>query len=129
MSKMFPLQTSRDAKAGPVSIPWSVAEVAYGEYAKRYGRGQSLEHLAKRGGFSWCEMDEFHPGWREEVSEIASLRRQLAAVRAALREEIAAGLERRAKTEAADKGPVRDLSRYAAGVLRHAAALIREGRE
>lgn len=72
--KMFPLQTDRRATPGPVSIPWSVAEIAYGEYASRYGRGQSLERLAERGGFSWGEMDTFHPKWREEVSELVALR-------------------------------------------------------
>jgi hypothetical protein len=37
-------------------IPWSAAEIAYAEYALRYGRQQSLERLAERGGFG---RDEF----------------------------------------------------------------------
>ncbi|AMV25489.1 hypothetical protein VT84_13910 [Gemmata sp. SH-PL17] len=76
--RMFPLQTSRTAPAGPRQIPWSVAEVAYGEYTRLYGSSQSLERLAERGGFGWCEMDSLHPKWREEVNEINSLREQVA---------------------------------------------------
>lgn len=74
--KMFPLQTSRKKEIipGPLQIPWSVAEKAYGAYAREYGRGQSLERLAERGGFGWCEMDALYPQWREEISEIAALR-------------------------------------------------------
>jgi len=74
MSKLFPLQTQRGALPGPVQIPWSVAEIAYGKYVSLYGKGQSLERLAERGGFGWAEMDELNPGWREQVSEIANLR-------------------------------------------------------
>jgi hypothetical protein len=76
-TRMFPLQTSRHAPPGPVRIPWSVAEKAYGAYAREYGRGQSLERLAERGGFGWCEMDQLHPGWRDEVSEICRLTAEL----------------------------------------------------
>lgn len=76
--KMFPLQVSRSkgVAPGPLQIPWSVAEVAYGAYARLYGRGQTLERLAERGGFGWCEMDQLHPKWREEVSEIQKLRKE-----------------------------------------------------
>lgn len=84
-SRMFPLQTSRHAPPGPVQIPWSVAEKAYGAYAREYGRSQSLERLAERGGFGWCEMDTLYPNWREEVSEIAKLKAELGQLRAACR--------------------------------------------
>jgi hypothetical protein len=77
---MFPLQTSRHAPPGPTSIPWSVAEKAYGAYAREYGKGQSLERLAERGGFGWCEMDTLYPPWRDEVSEIIRLRDVLAKI-------------------------------------------------
>jgi hypothetical protein len=71
----FPLQRRRVRGADgreqwgpePTSIPWPVAEVAYREYARRYGTYQSLERLAERGGFGISEMDDFHPGWRKEV--------------------------------------------------------------
>ncbi len=74
--RMFPLQISRnkDVQPGPLSIPWSVAEKAYGAYAREYGRDQSMERMAERGGFGWCEMDTLYPQWRAEVDEIADLR-------------------------------------------------------
>ncbi|WNG57385.1 hypothetical protein F0U59_23425 [Archangium gephyra] len=66
----FPLQADRVAKPGPVSIPWPVAERAWAAYSARYGRDQSVERLAQRGGFSWGEMDELFPGWREVTDEV-----------------------------------------------------------
>ena len=81
----FPLQPARRGYPGataPLSIPWSVAERAYGAYASMYGRGQSLERLAERGGFGVEEMDQLYPPWREEVSEIAALRAAVAMLRA-----------------------------------------------
>ena len=47
--RVFPLQKSED-------LPWEVAEEAYLEYSKRYGDQQSLERLAKRGGFGGSEI-------------------------------------------------------------------------
>lgn len=71
------------ARAFPIqrygTIPWSVAQVAYAEYARQFGTSQSLERLAERGGFGVGEMDMFHPKWREEVHEIGKLRAALAA--------------------------------------------------
>lgn len=52
----------------PLSIPWSVAELAYADYAARYGYDQSLERLAERGGFDPREMDQHLPGWRDVVN-------------------------------------------------------------
>lgn len=75
--KMFPLQTQRDCQPGPRQIPWSVAEIAYGEYSRLYGSSQTLERLAERGGFRWGEMDSLFPGWREKVDEINILRKAL----------------------------------------------------
>lgn len=82
--RRFPLQADRPDRAapGPFEIPWSVAEIAYGAYAAKYGRSQSLERLAERGGFGWSEMDRFHPAWRTEVVEIDRLRALLADCRA-----------------------------------------------
>lgn len=81
--RMFPLQAEhqKGAKPGPLSIPWSIAEAAYGAYAAKYGRQQSLERLAERGGFAWSEMDQLHPGWRTEVAEIDRLRALLVEIR------------------------------------------------
>jgi hypothetical protein len=81
--RMFQLQPANRGyprAAAPLSVPWSVADKAYGVYASRYGRSQSLERLAERGGFAVEEMDEFYPPWREEVDEIAALRAALALV-------------------------------------------------
>ena len=38
------------------TIPWWLAEIAYAEYAKRYGKRQTLERLGKRGGFGREEL-------------------------------------------------------------------------
>ncbi len=57
----FPIHSSN------VTIPWSVAEQAFLGYEKKYGKGQSLKVIAKRGGFGVEEMDEFHPEWREHI--------------------------------------------------------------
>lgn len=82
--RRFPLQTSRDksVKAGPLSIPWCIAEIAYAEYARRYGKSQSLERLAERGGFGWCEMDMLYPEWRERVDVVNRTQAELDAIRA-----------------------------------------------
>jgi hypothetical protein len=44
MEKRFPIQ-----RAG--TVPWKDAEEAYKTYAKLFGRCQTLERLAERGGF------------------------------------------------------------------------------
>lgn len=57
--KRFPIQGERRFPHGEkpqtfprITIPWSVAEVAY----RAYSSGQTLERLAERGGFG---RDEF----------------------------------------------------------------------
>lgn len=82
-TKTFPIQSERGAKPHPLRIPWSVAELAYSVYASRYGRGQSLERLAERGGFGPGEMDEFVPDWRERCDENARLRAEVERMEAA----------------------------------------------
>ena len=62
--KQFPIQLERNAAPHPLTIPWSIAELAYSVYASKYGNSQSLERLAERGGFAPSEMDEFLPDWR-----------------------------------------------------------------
>ena len=57
---------SKNAKPGPLTISWRVAEYAYSVYSRKYGRSQSLERLAERGGFHASELDEFLPDWREQ---------------------------------------------------------------
>ena len=46
----FSLQESKS------EIPWWLAEIAYEHYAKLYGKQQSLERLAERGGFGRDEL-------------------------------------------------------------------------
>lgn len=84
--RMFPVIYSRNSKPGPTRIPWSVAQKAYSLYAAQNGCSQSLEDLCSRGGFGDNEMDRYYPQWREEVSEIADLRDQLAAAKAEVEE-------------------------------------------
>lgn len=75
--KMFPVMGDKCAP-GPFNIPWSIAEKACGAYAVQYGRRQSLERVAERGGFYWGELDDLYPQWRDETSEIVALRKALA---------------------------------------------------
>ncbi|WP_053092016.1 hypothetical protein [Stenotrophomonas maltophilia] len=49
------------------TIPWRVHGLAWEAYAKKYGKQQSAERIAERGGFGCEEMDMFVPGWREMV--------------------------------------------------------------
>lgn len=86
--RTFPIQANAFERPRPaphpLSIPWSVAELAYSEYAKRHGSDQSLERLAQRGGFGAGEMDTLLPGWREMVSEAAALRKRVEGLEAEL---------------------------------------------
>lgn len=70
----FPVMYERNSTPGPTTIPWTMADRAYSIYSARYGKEQSLERIAERGGFGAGELDEFIPGWREELSELAALR-------------------------------------------------------
>jgi hypothetical protein len=61
-------------------IPWSMHLRAYDVYCKRYGKQDALINLEGRncrGGFHVGELDEFVPGWREELSEFAKLRAEV----------------------------------------------------
>lgn len=113
--KMFPLQAgySRDARPGPLSIPWSVAEKAYGVYAARYGRSQSLERLAERGGFGTNEMDDLYPPWRAEVDEIVALRVE--------RDKLQAAITEHAQQKADDRCWLDDIGLYSAAGVSHLA--------
>lgn len=51
------------------TIPWSIAEVAYREYVRRFGDSQTLERIAERGGFYISELDMLYPGWREALEK------------------------------------------------------------
>lgn len=65
-------------------FPWYIAEKAYAKYVELYGRGQSLETLAQRGGFYQQELDALTPGWRNEVSELEVLKKEKASLEATI---------------------------------------------
>ena len=48
-------------------ITWEAHLKAYEPYAKRYGRSQSAELIAERGGFGDCELDELYPEWEKHI--------------------------------------------------------------
>jgi hypothetical protein len=61
--RTFPMQQSRAS-----SLPWAVAEAIYEHlYAPLYGRTQTLETIAKRGGFSYEEVE--HMAWVLSVTK------------------------------------------------------------
>lgn len=77
MSKMFPiLKSYTKQKPHPTSIPWEVADLAYSVYSNKYGRDQSIERMAERGGFGAEEMDELLPDWRERCDVATKLREE-----------------------------------------------------
>lgn len=68
---------------GGLTVPWSVAEMAYVEYAEKFPGSaslQSLERIAQRGGFSPEEMDDLLrqalPSWVESVRDRTGKRPQ-----------------------------------------------------
>ena len=76
-------------------IPWSMHLRAYDMYCKKYSPQPALVDLEKnncRGGFGTEELDEFVPGWRDELSKIGKLlqRAEAAEARAS---ELAEALE------------------------------------
>ena len=58
-TRPFPIQADYgigDKKKVKSTVPWWLAEIAYEYYAKRFGKTQSLERLAERGGFGREEL-------------------------------------------------------------------------
>ena len=53
--RRFPIQ-------GGSTVSWAAAERAYESYVMCYGRDQSLERLAERGGFGLCEFADLYNG-------------------------------------------------------------------
>jgi tetratricopeptide (TPR) repeat protein len=102
-------EAGREEKRAPVQgysagIPWSMHLRAYDAYCKEYGRQDALIDLEGRncrGGFGTKELDRFIPGWRDELSELAQLRSELAKLREAL-----AAAERRSEHYPAVAGQV-----------------------
>lgn len=63
-------------------IPWSMHLRAYDVYCKKFRSQPALIEGGCRGGFGVGELDMFIPGWREELSELHQLRKEVAAARA-----------------------------------------------
>lgn len=81
--KMAPVQ---DYSAG---IPWAMHLRAYDAYCKRFAPQPAMIDLQFRncrGGFAVRELDEFIPGWREELEELPRLRATVKKLEAELSE-------------------------------------------
>jgi hypothetical protein len=66
-------------------IPWSLHLRAYDAYCAKYGPQPAMIDLDGRdcrGGFAVSELDEFVPGWRDEISEIGRLKKRIAELEA-----------------------------------------------
>lgn len=90
--------TAQAEKVAPVQgyasgIPWSMHLRAYDAYCKRNGCQSAMVTGGCRGGFHTSELDQFIPGWRDELSQVAKL--------TAERDELAKQVEKCAD-EAAD---------------------------
>jgi len=59
-TRPFPIQDEWSAtthsRKKASTIPWWLAEIAYEYYSERFGKTQSLERLAERGGFGRNEL-------------------------------------------------------------------------
>jgi hypothetical protein len=73
----------------PGGIPWEMHMRAYEGYCAKY-RGQvaliNLYGRGCRGGFGTGELDEFLPGWRDELSERARMAERIACLEARVAE-------------------------------------------
>lgn len=74
--RRFPIQAEDVGRHHPRrpagTVPWSVGVAAWERYAARYGRDQSAERIAERGGFGHGEMHTFlGPGWVEHFEAAA----------------------------------------------------------
>lgn len=62
-------------------IPWAMHLRAYDAYCKMFSPQPAMIDLQGRncrGGFHVNELDEFIPGWRDELSEITRLKARIA---------------------------------------------------
>lgn len=56
-TRPFPIQADYGTGGGKTSfVPWWLAEIAYRQYVSQFGKQQSLERLAERGGFGREEL-------------------------------------------------------------------------
>lgn len=66
------------------TIPWEMHLRAYAVYAKKWAPQQALIEGGCRGGFGTGELDDFIPGWRDELPELETLAQEVKRLRAAL---------------------------------------------
>lgn len=64
------------------SIPWEMHLRAYTAYCKKWGSQQALIEGGCRGGFALGELDDFIPGWRDELPELETLAAEVKRLRA-----------------------------------------------
>lgn len=79
VTRLFPVLPYSRGKAGkphPMTIAWSVAEQAYSVYVQRYGRCQTLERIAERGGWYAEELDSMLPDWRNLADDAFGMAQQ-----------------------------------------------------
>jgi len=76
--RRFPIQSDRGAAPHPTAIPWTIAELAYSVYTGRFGREQTIDMIASRGGFFATEMNLLLPDWRERCDALSRVTDQLA---------------------------------------------------
>jgi hypothetical protein len=70
-----------ETKRAPVQrlqggIPWDMHLRAYAEYSKRWGPQPAMIDLEGRcrGGFALEELDDWMPGWRDELEKRENIR-------------------------------------------------------
>jgi hypothetical protein len=137
----FPIIPYKRGEVGkgphPTKIPWAIADLAYSVYSSRFGRSQSLERLAERGGFHAGEMDDYLPDWRERSSALTTAQAEAAALRAEVERrewplvELFRGAEREAGTYGDDREwpPAKTAAWLIAQLRHHTEAARRERRE
>ena len=61
--KRAPVQAARSLTKGPGSGPgtidWAEHELAWSNYARQYGRDQTAQRMADRGGFCYAELTDY----------------------------------------------------------------------
>ncbi len=79
-TRRFPIQSTPREVSPCRSVPWVMAEKAWGTYRARYGEGQTLERMAERGGFGWREFAYLYAGLDDYTATDAQRQAALDAV-------------------------------------------------
>ena len=62
-------QDCKETNTPAGKIPFVVHLRAYGVYSEMFGKSQTAERLAERGGFAPGELDVFYPEWRKYIKK------------------------------------------------------------